>query len=32
MITLNNNNIVLRNIQEQVQKNKEDIAKHFEIT
>lgn len=32
MFTLNNNNnIELRNIQEQVQKNKEDIARHYEI-
>ena len=31
MFTLNNNNIELRNIQEQVQKNKEDIAAHYAI-
>lgn len=28
---INNNNIELRNLQEQVQKNKEDIAHHYEI-
>lgn len=28
---ITNNNIELRNLQEQVQKNKEDIAKHYEI-
>lgn len=30
MITLNNN-VTFRNLEEQVQKNKEDIAKHYEI-
>ena len=31
MFTLNNNKLELRNLEEQVQKNKEDIAKHYEI-
>ena len=30
-INFNNEDLVLRNIQEQVEKNKEDIAKHYEI-
>lgn len=30
-IKTNGQNVVLRNLQEQVQKNKEDIAKHYEI-
>lgn len=30
MITLNNN-VTLRNLEEQVQKNKEDIARHYEV-
>ena len=31
MFTLNNNKLELRNLEEQVQKNKEDIARHYEI-
>lgn len=31
MFTINKDNVELRNIQEQVQKNKEDIARHWDV-